>query len=85
MVKELADCERAKITDSEKKSREKISKRTISNGVEIEEVAFGLSTTNMLIHGDGHSSIKLGSLFDNEDFFVEADPDIVAMIHERTI
>lgn len=56
MVKELADCERAKITDSEKKSREKISKRTISNGVEIEE-----------------------------DFFVEADPDIVTMIHERTI
>lgn len=56
MVKELADCERAKITDSEKKSREKISKRTISNGVEIEE-----------------------------DFFVEADPDIFTMIHERTI
>lgn len=56
MVKELADCERAKITDSEKKSREKISKRTISNGVEIEE-----------------------------DFFVEADPDIVTMIHELTI
>lgn len=30
-------------------------------------------------------NIKLGSLFDNEDFFVEADPDIVAMIHELTI
>lgn len=84
MVKELADCERAKITDSEKKTKRENIKKNIY-GVEIEEVAFGLSTTNMLIHGDGNSNIKLGSLFDDEDFFVEADPDIVAMIHELTI
>nr|WP_230204175.1 N-6 DNA methylase [Peptoniphilus phoceensis] len=45
----------------------------------MEEVAFGLSTTNMLIHGDGNSNIKLGSLFDMEDFFVEANPDIILM------
>ncbi len=84
MVKEWADCEGAKITDSEKKTKRENIKKNIY-GVEIEEVAFGLSTTNMLIHGDGNSNIKLGSLFDKEDFFVEADPDIVTMIHERTI
>lgn len=79
MVKELADCEKAKITDSEKRiKRENIKKNNIY-GVEIEEVAFGLSTTNMLIHGDGNSNIKLGSLFDMEDFFVEANPDIILM------
>lgn len=79
MVKELADCEKAKITDSEKRiKRESIKKNNIY-GVEIEEVAFGLSTTNMLIHGDGNSNIKLGSLFDMGDFFVEANPDIVLM------
>lgn len=85
MVKELADCERAKITDSEKKTKRENIKKNNIYGVEIKEVAFGLSTTNMLIHGDGNSNIKLGSLFDKEDFFVEADPDIVTMIHERTI
>lgn len=79
MVKELADCEKAKITDSEKRiKRESIKKNNIY-GVEIEEVAFGLSTTNMLIHGDGNSNIKLGSLFEMEDFFVEANPDIILM------
>lgn len=79
MVKELADCDKAKITDSEKRiKRESIKKNNIY-GVEIEEVAFGLSTTNMLIHGDGNSNIKLGSLFDMEDFFVEANPDIILM------
>ncbi len=79
MVKELADCENAKLTDSEKRlKRENIKKNNIY-GVEIEEVAFGLSITNMLIHGDGNSNIKLGSLFDMGDFFVEANPDIILM------
>lgn len=79
MVKGLADCENAKITDAYKRElREKVKKNNIF-GVEIEETAFGLSTTNMLIHGDGNSNIKLGSLFDNKDFFKKADPDIVLM------
>lgn len=79
MVKELADCENAKLTDIEKRElRENIKKNNIF-GVEIEETAFGLSTTNMLIHGDGNSNIKLGSLFDKKDFFISANPDIVLM------
>ena len=47
--------------------------------VEIEEKAFGLATTNMLIHGDGNSNIKKASLFDSEAFFRQANPDIILM------
>lgn len=79
MVKELADCEKARITDSEKRIKRGNIKKNNIYGVEIEETAFGLSTTNMLIHGDGNSNIKLGSLFDMEDFFAEANPDIILM------
>ena len=32
-------------------------------GIESDETAFGLSTTNMLIHGDGNSNIRQGSCF----------------------
>lgn len=49
------DCD----TDSDK---EDISKRHIY-GIEYEEKAFGLSTTNMLIHGDGNSNVIQGSCF----------------------
>lgn len=69
----------------QRKNQERKYQKNNIYGVEIEEVAFGLSTTNMPIHGDGNSNIKLGSLFDKEDFFVEADPDIVTMIHERSV
>ena len=37
-------------------------------GIEDEETAFGLSTTNMLIHGDGNSNIRQGSCFDLSDW-----------------
>nr|WP_072536921.1 N-6 DNA methylase [Anaerococcus mediterraneensis] len=79
MVKELADCDKARITDAEKQILKENIKKNNIYGVEIEETAFGLSTTNMLIHGDGNSNIKLASLFDSEEFFIEANPDIVLM------
>ena len=79
MVKELADCERAKLTDEKKRELKESVKRNNIFGVEIEETAFGLSTTNMLIHSDGNSNIKLGSLFDNKDFFKQANPDVILM------
>lgn len=79
MVLELIDCNRQRATDAEKKAmREKVAKEHIY-GIEIEEKAFGLSTTNMLIHGDGNSNIKRASLFDSEEFFRQADPDIILM------
>lgn len=79
MVLELSDCNRQYATDAEKKAmREKVAKEHIY-GVEIEETAFGLATTNMLIHGDGNSNIKNANLFDSEAFIREADPDIILM------
>lgn len=79
MVLELIDCNRQKATEADKKMmREAVAKEHIY-GVEIEELAFGLSTTNMLIHGDGNSNIKHASLFDCEDFFRCANPDIILM------
>ncbi len=79
MVMELADVNNQKLTDAEKKKlRKKVAKENIY-GIEIEEKAFGLSTTNMLIHGDGNSNIKKASLFDSADFIKQADPDIILM------
>ena len=79
MVLELADCDQQRATEAEKqKMREKVAKEHIY-GVEIEEKAFGLATTNMLIHGDGNSNIKKASLFDSEAFFRQANPDIILM------
>lgn len=37
-------------------------------GIESDETAFGLSTTNMLIHGDGNSNIRQGSCFQLTDW-----------------
>lgn len=48
-------------------------------GIEYENVAFGLSTTNMLIHGDGNSNIIQGSMFDNEDWIKSAKIDTILM------
>ena len=79
MVQELMDCTRQRATEAEKQAmREKVAKEHIY-GIEIEEKAFGLSTTNMLIHGDGNSNIKHANLFESEAFFRQADPDIILM------
>lgn len=79
MVLELADVDRAKIPSDEKEEqRKKVVKNQIY-GIEIEEKAFGLSTTNMLIHGDGNSNIIKANLFDSEQFIRDADPDIILM------
>lgn len=40
-------------------------------GIEYEDKAYGLSTTNMLIHGDGNSNVLQGSCFDLLDEVVE--------------
>lgn len=78
MVKELADCNRD-TTDEEKKALQEIVKKQHIFGIEVEEKAYGLSTTNMLIHGDGNSNIKFGSCFDCKQFIKDASPDIVLM------
>lgn len=48
-------------------------------GIEYEDVAFGLSTTNMLIHGDGNSNIIQGSMFEKEEWIKKANINTVLM------
>lgn len=79
MVKELADCKKPNLSDKEIKKRQQNVKKNNIYGIEIEEKAFGLSVTNMLIHGDGNSNIKLGSCFDNKEFIKKAAPNIILM------
>ncbi|WP_443734087.1 HsdM family class I SAM-dependent methyltransferase [[Ruminococcus] lactaris] len=78
MVKELADCRRGKREDEANELMRKVKEEHIY-GIEVEEKAYGLSTTNMLIHGDGNSNIKFGSCFDLKGFIKDADPDIILM------
>ena len=84
MVLELADVNRQKATEDKKsKMRIAVAKEHIY-GIEVEEKAFGLATTNMLIHGDGNSNIKFipkYGIFDpkGKTFLREADPDIILM------
>jgi type I restriction enzyme M protein len=56
----LDDCD----TEEE---RTQIKKKQIY-GIESDETAFGLSTTNMLIHGDGNSNIIQGNCFIRDDY-----------------
>lgn len=54
-------------------------KRNHIYGIEAEEYAFGLATTNMLIHGDGNSNVILANCFDREDWIKDARIDTVLM------
>lgn len=78
MVKELTDCWNGRTEEQAKTLQQKVKENNIY-GIEVEEKAFGLSVTNMLIHGDGNSNIKLGSCFDHKDFIKQADPNIILM------
>ena len=63
---------------SNNKERETFKKKNIY-GIEYEENAFGLSTTNMLIHSDGNSNIRQGNCFEMSKFIEEANINIVLM------
>lgn len=78
MVKELADCRKGH-TESEASLLMKEVKEKHIYGIEVEERAYGLATTNMLIHGDGNSNIKFGSCFECKEFIKNACPDIILM------
>ena len=79
LVKELANVRSLPKTEEQKNDCIATVKRERIYGIEIEEKAYGLSITNMLIHSDGNSNIKFGSCFDSEDFIREANPDIILM------
>ena len=78
MVKELDDCRRGKTEDEAKELMENVKKKHIF-GIENEEKAYGLATTNMLIHGDGNSNIEFADMFKSKAFIKKADPDIILM------
>lgn len=67
----LDDCD----TESEKRK----VKASHIYGIEAQENAFGLATTNMLIHGDGNSNVKKASCFDEGDWIANAHIDRVLM------
>ena len=71
MVEAMNDC------DTEKE-RDNVKKKQIY-GIEYEETAFWLSTTNMLIHGDWNTNIVQWSCFDKTDFIEDAKIDRVLM------
>lgn len=71
MTEAMDDCDT-------KKERDEIKASHIY-GIEYEDVAFGLSTTNMLIHGDGNSNIIQGSMFEKEEWIKDANIDTVLM------
>jgi len=71
MTDAMDDCE----TESE---REKIKKNHIF-GIEYEEGAFGLSSTNMLIHGDGNSNVVQDSMFNRGKWIRDNNINIVLM------
>lgn len=70
LTEALDDCD----TEEEKNN----VKQNQIYGIEYEETAFGLSTTNMLIHGDGNSNIVQGSCFE-ENNYINAGVNVVLM------
>lgn len=78
MVKALADCRQGHTEEEYKVLADEIKANHIF-GIECEEKAYGLATTNMLIHGDGNSNVELGSCFDKRDFIKAAAPTIILM------
>lgn len=78
MVKELADARRGHTEAQFKELADEIKQKHIF-GIENEEKAYGLATTNMLIHGDGNSNVEFGSCFDKKKFIVDAKPTVMLM------
>lgn len=71
MTDAMDDCD----TEEE---RERVKKNQIY-GIEYEEGAFGLSSTNMLIHGDGNSNVIKASMFDCGKWIEDNNINIVLM------
>ncbi|WP_375334500.1 class I SAM-dependent DNA methyltransferase [Flagellimonas sp. C4] len=71
MTDAMDDCE----TETE---REQVKQEQIF-GIEYEDGAFGLSSTNMLIHGDGNSNVIKDSLFNKGKWIEENNINVVLM------
>jgi len=71
MTDAMDDCESE--TDREKVKQEQIF------GIEYEDGAFGLSSTNMLIHGDGNSNVVQDSLFNRGKWIDNKNINVILM------
>lgn len=71
MTDAMDDCD----TEEE---RENVKRNQIF-GIEYEEGAFGLSSTNMLIHGDGNSNVVQDSMFNRAKWIEDNNINIVLM------
>lgn len=71
MTEAMDDC-------ANKEERDRVKREQIY-GIEWEEKAFGLSTTNMLIHSDGNSNVKQGNCFELDYFIENANINTVLM------
>lgn len=71
MTDAMDDCE----TEEE---REEVKRNQIF-GIEYEDGAFGLSSTNMLIHGDGNSNVIQASMFERSEWIKDKNINIVLM------
>ncbi|MBS9774215.1 MAG: N-6 DNA methylase [Tenacibaculum sp.] len=71
MTDAMDDCEN-------EDEREKVKQEQIF-GIEYEAGAFGLSSTNMLIHGDGNSNVIQDSLFNKGKWIENNDINVVLM------
>lgn len=71
MTDAMDDCD----TEEE---REEVKKNQIF-GIEYEEGAFGLASTNMLIHGDGNSNVVQDSMFKRSKWIQDNNINVVLM------
>ena len=71
MTDAMDDCNTENERDTVKKSQ--------IFGIEYEDGAFGLSSTNMLIHGDGNSNIIQDSMFNKGKWITDANIDVILM------
>ncbi len=65
--------------DCDNESQRTNVKRHQIYGIEYEDGAFGLSSTNMLIHGDGNSNVVKDSMFDRKEWIQDKNINIVLM------
>lgn len=75
LVRALTDA----LDDCNTKEEQDEVKKSHIYGIEYEETAFGLATTNMLIHGDGNSNVVQASCFDLLQWIKDANIDKVLM------
>jgi type I restriction-modification system DNA methylase subunit len=71
MTQAMDDCDTEEERDNVKKNQ--------IYGIEYEEGAFGLSSTNMLIHGDGNSNVVQDSMFNRANWIADNNINIVLM------